>query len=157
EETACLEIPRDADPVRAQAIVDAVSLGRDLINTPASDLGPAELEDAARALAARHGASVSSIVGDDLLAHNFPMIHAVGRASQRAPRLIDLAWGPAQATRVTLVGKGICFDTGGLDIKPASGMLIMKKDMGGAAAALALGHMIMSAKLDVRLRILIPA
>jgi leucyl aminopeptidase len=157
EEVASLEMPRDADPVRAQAIVDAVTMGRDLINTPASDLGPAELEDAARALAARHGASVSSIVGDDLLAQNFPMIHAVGRASQRAPRLIDISWGPAQATRVTLVGKGICFDTGGLDIKPASGMLIMKKDMGGAAAALALGHMIMSAKLDVRLRILIPA
>src|SRR6201999_1271069 len=99
----------------------------------------------------------TSIVGDDLIARNFPMIHAVGRASTRAPRLIDITWGRAKAPRVTLVGKGICFDTGGLDIKPPSGMLIMKKDMGGAAAALALGHMIMSAKLDLRLRILIPA
>ena len=119
-----------------------------------------QLEDAARQLARKHGASVSSIVGDDLLAKNFPMIHAVGRASDRPPRLIDLSWGPggrAGARTVTLVGKGICFDTGGLDIKPASGMLIMKKDMGGAAAALALGHMVMAAKLDVRLRILIPA
>jgi leucyl aminopeptidase len=157
EDTAALELPSGIDGVRAQAIVEAVGLGRDLINTPASDLGPEELEAAARRLAERHGATFACTVGDDLLAANFPMIHAVGRASQRAPRLIDMAWGRAEAARVTLVGKGICFDTGGLDIKPASGMLIMKKDMGGAAAALALGHMIMSAKLDVRLRILIPA
>jgi leucyl aminopeptidase len=120
-------------------------------------MGPEELEGAAHELAQQHGASVSSIVGDELLSKNFPMIHAVGRASTRAPRLIDLTWGSAGARRVTLVGKGICFDTGGLDIKPASGMLIMKKDMGGAATVLALGHMIMAAKLDVRLRILIPA
>jgi leucyl aminopeptidase len=157
DETATLEMPGEAEGGRARAIVEAVAMGRDLINTPASDLGPEELEDAARSLATRHDASATSIVGDDLLARNFPMIHAVGRASQRAPRLIDIAWGRTQAPRVTLVGKGICFDTGGLDIKPASGMLIMKKDMGGAAAALALGHMIMSAHLDVRLRILIPA
>jgi leucyl aminopeptidase len=150
-------MPGEAEGGFAQAIVEAVAMGRDLINTPASDLGPEELEDAARSLATRHEASVTSIVGDDLLARNFPMIHAVGRASQRAPRLIDIAWGRKQAPRVTLVGKGICFDTGGLDIKPASGMLIMKKDMGGAAAALAIGHMIMAAHLDVRLRILIPA
>ena len=141
----------------ATAIIEGVWIGRDLINTPASDLGPQELEDAARALAALHGAQVSSIVGDDLLKSNFPMIHAVGRASDRAPRLIDLTWGREGATRVTLVGKGICFDTGGLDLKPASAMLIMKKDMGGAAAALALAHMIMASKLDVRLRVLIPA
>jgi leucyl aminopeptidase len=140
--------------------VEGVWLGRDLINTPASDLGPAELEDAARELARKHGAKVSSVVGDDLIAKNLPMIHAVGRASDRPPRLIDLTWdgtrGRADAPRVTLVGKGICFDTGGLDIKPASAMLIMKKDMGGAASALALGHMIMAAGLDLRLRILVP-
>jgi leucyl aminopeptidase len=154
---AQLEVPHGADHARAHAIVDAVWLGRDLINTPASDLGPQEIEDAARDLAKRHGAEVSSIVGDDLLARNFPMIHAVGRASDRAPRLIDLTWGRADARRVTLVGKGISFDTGGLDIKPASAMLIMKKDMGGAASVLALTHMVMAAKLDVRLRVLIPA
>jgi leucyl aminopeptidase len=141
----------------AVAIVEGVWLGRDLINTPASDLGPQELEDAVRLLAALHGAGVSSIVGDDLLTKNFPMIHAVGRASDRAPRLIDLTWGRTGAASVTLVGKGICFDTGGLDLKPASAMLIMKKDMGGAAAALALAHMIMASRLDVRLRVLIPA
>jgi leucyl aminopeptidase len=134
-----------------------VWLGRDLINTPASDLGPQQLEETTRLLAKRHGAKVSSIVGDDLRTANFPMIHAVGRASDRPPRLIDLTWGKATSPRVTLVGKGICFDTGGLDIKPASAMLIMKKDMGGAAAALALAHMIMSSGLDVRLRVLIPA
>ena len=157
EEAAELEVPQGADPARARAIVDAVWLGRDLINTPAGDLGPGELEEAVRQLASRHGASVTSIVGDDLKAENFPMIHAVGRASQRPPRLIDMTWGSAKAPRVTLVGKGICFDTGGLDIKPASSMLLMKKDMGGAATALALAHMIMAAGLNVRLRLLIPA
>jgi leucyl aminopeptidase len=157
EYIAALEIPPAVDSGRTRAIVEAVGMGRDLINTPASDLGPAELEAAARRVAERHGATFACTVGDDLLAANFPMVHAVGRASQRAPRLIDMSWGRTDAPRVTLVGKGICFDTGGLDIKPPSGMLIMKKDMGGAAAALALGHMIMSAKLDMRLRILIPA
>jgi leucyl aminopeptidase len=157
DEVAQLRVARGADHARALATVEAIWLGRDLINTPASDLGPAELEDAARQLAAQHGASLTSIVGDDLLAKNFPMIHAVGRASTRPPRLIDLTWGAPAARRITLVGKGICFDSGGLDIKPASGMLIMKKDMGGAATVLALGHMIMAAELDVRLRILVPA
>jgi leucyl aminopeptidase len=157
EEAAQLRVSRGVDLPRALSLVEGVWLGRDLINTPASDLGPEELEEAARRLAGEHDASLTSIIGDDLLAKNFPMIHAVGRASPRAPRLIDLAWGPSRARRVTLVGKGICFDSGGLDIKPASAMLIMKKDMGGAAAVLALGHMIMAAKLDVRLRILIPA
>jgi leucyl aminopeptidase len=157
EEVAQLRVSRGVDLPRALSLVEAVWLGRDLINTPASDLGPAELEEATRSLAGQHGANLTSIVGDDLLDKNFPMIHAVGRASPRAPRLIDLTWGPSRAKRVTLVGKGICFDSGGLDIKPASGMLIMKKDMGGAASALALGHMIMAAKLDVRLRVLIPA
>jgi leucyl aminopeptidase len=154
---AQLKLPAEASLERALATVEAVWLGRDLINTPAGDLGPQELEDAARALAARHGAGIASTVGDELTARNFPMIHAVGRASTRPPRLIDLSWGRADAPRVTLVGKGICFDTGGLDIKPASAMLLMKKDMGGAAAALALAHMIMAGALDVRLRVLIPA
>ena len=137
--------------------VEAIWLGRDLINTPASDMGPAELEDAARMLAARHGAAITVTTGADLLRDNFPMIHAVGRASPRAPRLIDITWGDASAPKITLVGKGITFDTGGLDIKPASGMLLMKKDMGGAATALALAHMIMGQKLKCRLRVLIPA
>ena len=134
-----------------------MTLARDLINTPANDLGPAELEEAARALAEKHGASTRSIVGDDLLSENFPLIHAVGRAAARAPRLIDLAWGDPGHPKITLVGKGVCFDTGGLDIKPDSGMLIMKKDMGGAACVLALAHMVMDARLPVRLRVLIPA
>lgn len=151
-----LVLPTGVDRPTVERIVEGVWLGRDLINTPASDLGPAELEDAARRLATRHGASISVVTGDELAA-NFPMIHAVGRASARPPRLIDLVWGPASAPKVTLVGKGICFDTGGLDIKPASGMLLMKKDMGGAAAALALAHMIMGLGLPVRLRVLIPA
>ena len=161
EEPARLVVPGGVD--RAQIInqAEAIWFGRDLINTPASDMGPDELEAAARDLAQRHGATISSIIGDDLLAKNFPMIHAVGRASPREPRLIDLKWkkpgGARDAPKITLVGKGICFDTGGLDIKPSAGMLLMKKDMGGAATALALGHMIMGQGLDIRLRILIPA
>ena len=154
---ALLRVPDGADASAVVNTVEAVWLGRDLINTPASDMGPAELEAATRMLAARHGASVSVITGDDLLKHNFPMIHAVGRANPRAPRLIDLTWGPKDAPKITLVGKGITFDTGGLDIKPASGMLLMKKDMGGAATALTLAHMIMGQKLHCRLRVLIPA
>jgi leucyl aminopeptidase len=157
DESAQLRIPDAADKSLVVDTVEAVWQGRDLINTPASDMGPAELELAARNLAQRFGATVEVIEGDDLLTHNLPLIHAVGRASPRAPRLIDLRWGREKSRAVTLVGKGICFDTGGLDIKPASGMLIMKKDMGGAAAVLTLGHMIMAQKLDVRLRILIPA
>ena len=152
-----------AGTIHAEAIraAEAVWMGRDLINTPASELGPSDLAAAAVALASVHGASSDVIVGDDLLTQNYPMIHAVGRASTRPPCLIDIAWskpgGQKNAPRITLIGKGICFDTGGLDIKPPSAMLTMKKDMGGAAAALALGHMIMGAGLDVRLRILIPA
>jgi len=156
-----LKVPVEADLARALATVEAVWLGRDLINTPAGDLGPQELEDAARQLARRHRAGISSVVGDDLLARNLPMIHAVGRASSRPPRLVDLTWsspgGRPNAPRVTLVGKGICFDTGGLDLKSASGMLLMKKDMGGAATVLALAHIVMATGLDVRLRVLIPA
>ena len=160
-EDRVLIAPEGADREEAVRIAQAVWLGRDLINTPASDLGPSDLSEAAVALAQNHGASSSVVSGDDLLAHNYPMVHAVGRASSRPPCLIDISWtkpgGTASAPRVTLVGKGICFDTGGLDIKPPSAMLTMKKDMGGAAAALALGHMIMGAGLDVRLRIVIPA
>ncbi len=152
-----LDLPQHVDRDDLDRLVEGVTLARDLINTPANDLGPAELEDAARKLAARHNATISSIVGDDLLAKNFPLIHAVGRAAAGAPRLIDMTWGEAGHPRVTLVGKGVCFDTGGLDIKPDSSMLNMKKDMGGAATALALAHMIMARGLKVRLRVLIPA
>lgn len=152
-----LAAPEGADGIRARRTAEAVRLVRDLVNTPTSDLGPSALEQAVRELADRHGAEVETVVGDDLLTGNFPMIHAVGRASNDAPRLIDMRWGPADAPRVTLVGKGVCFDTGGLDIKPASGMLLMKKDMGGAANVLGLADMIMGAGLAVRLRVLIPA
>ena len=145
----------DAEAVSRRA--EAVFLVRDLINTPANDMGPERLEAAARALAAAHGAEVSVTAGDDLLAQNLPMIHAVGRAAAEAPRLIDLRWGRSTAPKVTLVGKGVCFDTGGLDIKPASGMLLMKKDMGGAANVLGLAALVMGGRLDVRLRVLIPA
>jgi leucyl aminopeptidase len=154
---AKLVIPDGVDGEDVSRIAEGVALARDLINTPANDMGPAELEQAARDLAGRHGAGIRSIVGEDLLQQNFPLIHAVGRASPRAPRLIDLTWGDAAHPKVTLVGKGVCFDTGGLDIKPDSGMLIMKKDMGGAANVLAAAHMIMGGKLKVRLRVLIPA
>lgn len=150
-------IPEGADGAAADYIAEGAYLARDLANTPTNDLGPDDLEAAARKLAERHGAEFSSIVGDDLLAKNFPLIHAVGRASAVAPRLIDFTWGKADAPKVTLVGKGVCFDTGGLDIKPPSSMLLMKKDMGGAANVLGLAHMIMAAKLPVRLRVLIPA
>ncbi len=154
---AILKFPKAANSALVTAIVDGIWLGRDLINTPSNDMGPAELEAAARALAKRHGAKLNTIAGDALLEQNFPLIHAVGRASPREPRLIDITWGDPKAPKVTLVGKGICFDTGGLDLKPAAGMLLMKKDMGGAAAALALGHLIMATGLPVRLRILVAA
>ncbi|WAP68692.1 leucyl aminopeptidase family protein [Jiella pelagia] len=146
-----------ADVSEAQRIAEAVSLTRDLINTPTNDLGPAELEAAARALAGEFGAEFSVTRGDELLENDFPMIHAVGRASVSAPRLIDFSWGRSDAPKVTLVGKGVCFDTGGLDIKPSSGMLLMKKDMGGAANVLGLARMVMAGGLDLRLRVLIPA
>jgi leucyl aminopeptidase len=152
-----IALPAGADAPRAMRTVSAATLVRDLINTPASDMGPSDLEKAARALAKKHSAKVSVIKGDDLLKQNFPMIHAVGRASADAPRLIDLRWGRAQAPKVTLVGKGVCFDTGGLDLKPSSSMLLMKKDMGGAANVLGLASMLMDAKADIRLRVLVPA
>jgi leucyl aminopeptidase len=152
-----LALPDGVDGAELSRIVEAVFLARDLINTPTNDMGPADLEAAAKKLAERYGAKFQSIVGDDLLKKNFPLIHAVGRAADQAARLIDLRWGEASHPKVTLVGKGVCFDTGGLDIKPSSGMLLMKKDMGGAAAALALASMVMDAKLRVSLRVLIPA
>ena len=149
--------PAGTNVERVRRIGSAVHLVRDLINTPTNDMGPTALEAATRELASVHGASVTTIAGDDLLANGFPMIHAVGRAASDAPRLIDMIWGEPEAPKVTLVGKGVCFDTGGLDIKPASGMLLMKKDMGGAANVLGLASMIMAAGLKVRLRVLIPA
>jgi leucyl aminopeptidase len=152
-----LAVPAGVDRTRLIALGEAVALGRDLINTPASDMGPEEIEAAAVRLARQHGADVVSVVGDDLLQQNFPLIHAVGRASPRAPRLIDVTAGRQDAPKVTVIGKGIAFDTGGLDIKPSSAMLLMKKDMGGAAAALALAHMILASGLDVRLRLIIAA
>jgi len=152
-----LNLPQSVDHDELTNIAEAVTLARDLINTPANDMGPAQLEQAARKLAARHSATINAVVGDELLAQNFPLIHAVGRAAEGAPRLIDMAWGDSKHPRVTLVGKGVCFDTGGLDIKPDASMLNMKKDMGGAATALALAHMIMARGLKVRLRVLIPA
>jgi len=152
-----LDLPQSLDREDLERVVEAVTLVRDLVNTPANDMGPADLEEAARTLAAKHGAGARATVGDDLLRENFPLIHAVGRAAARQPRLIDLTWGDVDDPRVTLVGKGVCFDSGGLDIKPESSMLNMKKDMGGAATALALAHMIMSRKLRLRLRVLIPA
>ena len=150
-------VPEGADAEEARRTAEAVFLTRDLINTPTNDLGPDGLEEAARKVADTHGAEVSVIVGEDLLNRNFPMIHAVGRAGAIAPRLIDMCWGPKTAPKVTLVGKGVCFDTGGLDIKPSSSMLLMKKDMGGAANVLGLASMIMAERLPVRLRVLIPA
>jgi leucyl aminopeptidase len=156
EGKARLVWPSSVDRRRLLAIAEPIWLARDLINTPANDMGPAELEAAARDMAETHGASFASVVGDDLLSQNFPMIHAVGRASSRLPRLVDMTWGESGAPTVTLVGKGICFDTGGLDIKNADGMLLMKKDMGGAATVLALGSMIMRNELPVRLRVILP-
>ncbi|MCV3205821.1 leucyl aminopeptidase family protein [Mesorhizobium sp. YC-39] len=150
-------LPSGAEAAYVRRIADGVFLTRDLVNTPTSDMGPDELENAVRTLAKRYKAEVSVTKGDDLLKKNFPMIHAVGRASADAPRLIDMIWGPKNAPKVTLVGKGVCFDTGGLDIKPSSGMLLMKKDMGGAANVLGLASMIMAAGPKVRLRVLIPA
>jgi len=152
-----LDLPQSIAREELEHIVEGVTLARDLINTPANDMGPAQLEQAARKLAARHVATITAVIGDELIEQNFPLIHAVGRAAASAPRLIDMSWGDANQPRVTLVGKGVCFDTGGLDIKPESAMLNMKKDMGGAATALALAHMVMARGLKVRLRVLIPA
>jgi leucyl aminopeptidase len=151
-----LVVPDGVDGDDLVRIAQGVTLARDLINTPSNDMGPDELEAAARTLAEQHGASFD-VTRDNALAKDFPLIHAVGMGSPRSPRLIDITWGKDSDPKITLVGKGVCFDTGGLDIKNDTGMLNMKKDMGGAATALGLAHMIMSRKLKVRLRVLIPA
>jgi leucyl aminopeptidase len=149
--------PAGADRTGVTTMADAIMLGRDLVNTPAGDMGPAELCDAAIGVAKRWGATHQLVVGEGLLQNNYPTIHAVGRASSRAPRLFDMRWGDAGAPKLTLVGKGVCFDSGGLDLKTASGMRLMKKDMGGAASVLTLAQLVMGAGLPVRLRVLVPA
>ncbi len=149
--------PEGADQTDVRRTAAATEMVRDLVNTPAADLGPAELEALMGQLAERRGATFRATTGAALLDAGYPMIHAVGQASDRAPRLLDLCWGDEGAPRVTLVGKGVCFDSGGLDIKPADGMALMKKDMGGAAVMLGLTSMIMDAGLNLRLRLLIPA
>ena len=151
-----LTVPDDALVKELEAIAAGEGLTRDLINTPASDMGPPDLEEAARQLAKSHSAEISVIEGAALLEQNFPMIHAVGRAASRAPRLIDMRWG-SHGPKLTLVGKGVCFDTGGLNLKPGSSMGLMKKDMGGAATVLGLAHMIMALGLPLQLRVLVPA
>ncbi|MGH1459908.1 MAG: leucyl aminopeptidase family protein [Paracoccaceae bacterium] len=148
--------PEGIDAVRVEVIAEAEALTRDLINTPAADMGPRDLEAACVTVAARFGADITVIKGEALLEQNFPMIHAVGRAASQAPRLIDMRWGAA-GPKLTLVGKGVCFDTGGLNLKPAASMGLMKKDMGGAATVLGLAQMIMALDLPVQLRVLIPA
>lgn len=157
QQDAKLVLPHgvDADALIREA--EASYLARDLINTPANDMGPDALEKTIRTMGKKFKAQVSVIKGDALLKKNFPMIHAVGRASVDAPRLIDLKWGNAKHPKVTLVGKGVIFDSGGLNIKPGNSMTLMKKDMGGAANTIALAQMIMDAKLPVRLRLLVPA
>ena len=157
EDRPCLILPEEVDKAALDAVVEAIWLARDLVNTPAEDMGPDQLAMAVKSLAGAHKAQVKVIEGDALLKQNFPLIHTVGRAAEKAPRLIDLTWGEKTAPKVTLVGKGVCFDTGGLNLKPGSSMALMKKDMGGAANALALASMIMAAGLNVRLRLLIPA
>ena len=156
-EDADLETPEGVDGDRLGRIAEGVFITRDLINTPANEMGPEALERAARRLAERHGAQVEVTTGEALIEANLPLIHAVGRAGPEAPRLIDLRWGGEGDPAVTLVGKGVCFDTGGLNLKPTGSMALMKKDMGGAATVLGLAHMIMALGLGLRLRVLIPA
>jgi leucyl aminopeptidase len=157
KQRAVLAWPDDADRAQVTRVAHGLFLARDLVNTPASDMGPAELAQAAEEVAREHGARFSVVEGRALIERNYPMIWTVGAGSPRLPRLIEFRWGNDSHPRVTLVGKGVCFDSGGLDIKPASAMLTMKKDMGGAAAVLGLSHMVMDAKLPVALRVLIPA
>jgi len=149
--------PAEADRGEAERLARGITLARDLINTPAENMGPAELALAAEQVAGENGAEVTVIAGEALLEQNYPMIHAVGRGSARAPRLVDIRWGDPKAPKLTLVGKGVCFDSGGLDLKTSAGMRMMKKDMGGAATLLGLASAIMDAGLPVRLRVLIPA
>ena len=147
----------DAVDAEIVDLIAATTRVRDLVNTPTEHMGPAQMEDVVRDIASTHGARFDSIVGDALLEQNFPAIHAVGRASHRAPRLLQLAWGEAAHPHVAIVGKGVCFDTGGLDIKPGDGMRNMKKDMGGAAHAIALAELVMARKLPLRITLLVPA
>ncbi|MEL6169566.1 MAG: leucyl aminopeptidase family protein [Pseudomonadota bacterium] len=155
-QNALLVAPEGVDATRIETIAAGETLTRDLINTPAEHMGPSDLEISVRALAENYGARISVITGDTLLNEGFPLVHAVGRAADRAPRLIDMRWGKG-AQRVTLVGKGVCFDTGGLNLKPVAAMGLMKKDMGGAAMVLGLARMIMGSGTDITLRVLIPA
>lgn len=155
--TPKLALPKQADSARIQALAEAVFLARNLINLPANALGPAELADAARAVAAAKKATIKITEDQKLVSSNFPLIYGVGDSSDRRPCLIDMAWGKATDPKVTIVGKGVCFDTGGLDIKPSSAMLTMKKDMGGAAMALGIFWVVAALKLPIRLRVLIPA
>ncbi|MFZ4650682.1 MAG: leucyl aminopeptidase family protein [Rubrivivax sp.] len=152
-----LMLPPGEPASRGLLLATVIGATRDLVNTPAEHMGPAELAEAVRTVARAHGATFSQVVGDKLLAQGFSAVHAVGRAAARAPRLVELNWGNPKHPRLTLVGKGVCFDTGGLDIKGADGMRLMKKDMGGAANALGLATLIMALKLPVRLQLLIPA
>lgn len=156
DKTVSLVPPQGVDPDKVTIMAEAEAMIRDLVNTPASDMSPVDLAAAAAELAEAHGAEFSTIVGDDLLDQNFPLIHTVGRASVTPPRLIDMRWGQ-NGPKLTLVGKGVCFDTGGLNLKPGSSMGLMKKDMGGAAHVLGIARMIMATKLQVQLRVLIPA
>lgn len=156
KKTRRLGVGDDFDLDKVLIVLDGVQLARDLINTPANDLGPEELAAAVEELFKTHGGTGRITVSEDLLPENFPMVHAVGRASPRAPRLADFTWGGKDNPKVTLVGKGVIFDTGGLNLKPGSSMSLMKKDMGGAANVLGLAAMIMAAKLPVRLRVLVP-
>lgn len=159
-ELASLDPPSNADMAYVAHAAESLRMARDWINTPAGDFGPAQLSAAARQIADRHQAGFREWIGQELLAANFPAIHAVGRASSEAPRLVELRWVPRGGEaypRLTLVGKGVCFDSGGLDIKPSSGMALMKKDMGGAAVALALAHLLISVKIRAQLRVLVPA
>ena len=152
-----LQAPENANLTYAKATTEATYLVRDLITTPSNNMGPDQLEETARGLADRYDARITVIAGGDLVVENYPMIYAVGKASTRVPRLIDLRWGDPKAKTITLVGKGVCFDSGGLDIKSATGMRLMKKDMGGAAQVLGLAQMIMEVGLPVNLRVLIAA
>jgi leucyl aminopeptidase len=154
---ADLQLDASGKVAHALGLAEAVKLVRDLVNTPAEDMGPEALSDIVREQADLFGAEFDEWVGDELLAQNFPAIHAVGRAAARPPRLLELNWGDARHPRLAIVGKGVCFDTGGLDIKSAEGMRLMKKDMGGAAHAIALARLVMQRKLPYRLQLLVPA
>ncbi|MBE7214260.1 leucyl aminopeptidase family protein [Shewanella benthica] len=152
-----LVLPTQAQTDEVKKLVRSVAIVRDLVNTPAADMMPQHLGEIMQNLASEFGASITQIVGDELLEQNYPTIHMVGRASENLPRLIDMTWGDENAPKVTLVGKGVCFDSGGLDLKPGAGMRLMKKDMGGAAHVIGLAHQIMASNLPIRLRVLVPA